>query len=108
MLQGTPRRDVARLVDDWSKEEMTMDGRQRATIGAYEAKTHFAEVLARVEAGEEVTITRHGAAVARLVPVRRAASREERRAAIDAIRQLAKGHRLRGLRIKDLVAEGRR
>lgn len=85
-----------------------MGGGQGSTIGAYEAKTHFSEVLSRVEAGEEVTITRHGAPVARLVPVRRAASREERRAAIDAIRQLAKGNSLRGLRIKDLIAEGRR
>lgn len=39
------------------------------TVGAYEAKTHLPALLARVEAGETVTITRHGHPVARLVPV---------------------------------------
>lgn len=42
-----------------------MDG----TIGAYEAKTHLAALLARVERGETLTITRNGRPVARLVPV---------------------------------------
>ena len=35
-------------------------------IGAFEAKTHLSELLAAVEAGEEITITRRGRAVARL------------------------------------------
>ncbi len=39
------------------------------TIGAFEAKTHLSELLARVEAGEQVTITKHGRPVARLVPI---------------------------------------
>jgi prevent-host-death family protein len=39
-----------------------------ATVGAFEAKTHFAQLLQRVERGEEITITRRGKAVARLVP----------------------------------------
>ena len=37
-------------------------------VGSFEAKTKFAELLARVQAGETFTITRHGVAVARLVP----------------------------------------
>lgn len=37
------------------------------TVGAFEAKTKFAELLDRVERGEEVVITRHGKTVARLV-----------------------------------------
>lgn len=40
-----------------------------ATVGAFEAKTHLSELLVRVEGGEEVTITKHGRPVARLVPV---------------------------------------
>lgn len=49
-------------------------------VGAYEAKTHLSELLEKVEAGEEITITKHGAPVAKLVPVkgkplRRSASR---------------------------------
>ena len=39
------------------------------TVGAFEAKTHLSELLARVEAGEHVTITKHGRPIARLVPV---------------------------------------
>ena len=31
-----------------------------ATVGAFEAKTHFAQLLQRVERGEEITITRRG------------------------------------------------
>lgn len=78
------------------------------TIGAYEARTHFSELLARVEEGDEITITRHGTPVAYLVPVQRKATPEQRRGAIDAMRQLSKQHRLGGLTIKDLIAEGRR
>lgn len=77
-------------------------------VGAYDAKTHFSELLERVENGEEVTITRHGAPVARMVPVRRTTSSKERREAIDAMRRFAKGNRLGGLRLKNLIAEGRR
>lgn len=39
-------------------------------IGAFEAKTHLSALLDRVEKGEELTITRRGVPVARLVPVR--------------------------------------
>jgi prevent-host-death family protein len=39
-----------------------------ATIGAFEAKTKLAELLDRVERGEEIVITRRGKPAARLVP----------------------------------------
>ena len=39
-----------------------------ATIGAFEAKTKFSELLERVSRGEEITITKHEKPVARLVP----------------------------------------
>ena len=39
------------------------------TIGVYEAKTHLAQLLERVENGERLTITRHGKPVAQLIPV---------------------------------------
>jgi prevent-host-death family protein len=38
-------------------------------VGAFEAKTHLSELLAAVEAGESITITRRGKAVAVLSPV---------------------------------------
>jgi prevent-host-death family protein len=45
-------------------------------VGAFEAKTHLSELLAAVEAGETVTITRRGKPVAQLIPM--AAERSER------------------------------
>jgi len=39
------------------------------TVGAYEAKTHLPRLLEQVEAGETITITKHGREVAKLVPV---------------------------------------
>ena len=38
------------------------------TVGAYEAKTHLSELLEKVEAGEEITITVAGRPVAQLGP----------------------------------------
>lgn len=78
------------------------------TVGAYEAKTHLSELLQKVEAGEEITITKHGAPVARLVPVHKEVRPEERIAAIARIQKLATGLSLGGLKVKDLIREGRR
>ena len=39
------------------------------TIGLFEAKTHLSELVARVEGGDEIVITRHNKPVARLVPI---------------------------------------
>ena len=82
--------------------------KKNGTVGAYQAKTHLSELLEQVEAGEEITITKHGAPVAKLVPVARQATAEERAAAIARIQELAKGLSLGGLKIKDLISEGRR
>lgn len=82
--------------------------RGRNTVGAYEAKTHLSELLERVERGQEIVITKHGAAVAKLVPVKKETSAEERLAAIERIEKLATGLSLGGLKVKALIAEGRR
>ena len=82
--------------------------RGSSTVGAYEAKTHLSELLEKVEAGAEITITKHGAPVAKLVPVKKGASPEERVAAIERIQKLASSVSLRGLKVKDLISEGRR
>jgi len=58
-------------------------------IGAFEAKNKLGQLLDLVEQGEEITITRHGREVARLVPIRSLRSREEARAAIRRIRERA-------------------
>ena len=41
------------------------------SVNVHEAKTHLSRLLERVEAGEEVVLSRHGRAVARLVPLAR-------------------------------------
>lgn len=38
------------------------------SITVVEAKAHFSALLAEVEAGAEIAVTRHGKVVARLVP----------------------------------------
>jgi len=76
------------------------------TVGIYELKAKISELVARAEKGEEVTITRHGRPVARLLPVDLPDAEEVRRA-IQEIRRLRRGNRLRGLTTKELVEEGR-
>ena len=49
------------------------------SVSVVEAKARFSAVLAEVEAGEEIAVTRHGKVVARLVP-------EQSRSAADAFR----------------------
>ncbi len=47
-----------------------------STVGAFDARTRFFELLEQIEAGQEVTITRHGIPVARIVPAATAAPAE--------------------------------
>ena len=77
-------------------------------IGAFEAKNKFGQLLDWVEGGEEVVITRRGKVVARLVSPARAVNRESARAAAAGIRARRTGVTLGGLKVKDLIAEGRR
>jgi prevent-host-death family protein len=76
-------------------------------IGAYEAKTHLPSLLERVEKGERFVITRHGRAIAELVPVTEHDIEAVRQALseLHAIRtQLAK----RGVRMRDVVGKNAR
>ena len=58
-----------------------------ATVTAFEAKTRFGELLDRVSKGEEVVITRHDKAVARLIP-EGAPRPDEVRRSVDGLRDL--------------------
>jgi prevent-host-death family protein len=76
-------------------------------IGAFEAKNTLGSLLDLVERGEEIVITRRGTPVARLVRETGVVDRERaRRAAADIIAG-SKGVTLRGLKLKDLIEEGR-
>jgi len=77
-------------------------------MGLFEAKTHLSELVARVEAGDEIVITRHNKPVARLVAVTQAKrSVAARHAAVDALLESAQGRRL-GTDWRALRDEGRR
>ena len=75
-------------------------------VGAYKAKTHLPALLERVARGEEITITKHGKPVARLVPIE-AVSLERRREAVERLKEFSKGRTL-GVPVKQLIEEGRR
>ena len=85
-----------------------MESTETSTVGAYNAKTRFSQLLERVATGEVITITRHGTPVARLIPAGPSASIESRQAAIKKMRELAASHSLDGLRLRDLISEGRK
>jgi prevent-host-death family protein len=54
-------------------------------VGAFEAKTHLSELLDKVENGEEITITRRGHPVAKLIPAK---PKHDVAAAMEAVRKL--------------------
>ncbi len=85
-----------------------MAARKPHFIDAVAAKTQFFHLLEMVEAGDAVTITRHGLPVACLVPNERATTAAERREAIEGIKKLGAKLRLGGTKIRDLIDEGRR
>ena len=76
-------------------------------IGAFEAKNRLSELLRLAEAGEEIAITNRGRIVARLVPPLPDVDRAEALRAVERIQTRRKGVTLGGIRIKDLVKEGR-
>ena len=81
------------------------------TVGAFEAKTKLAELLDKVEAGESITITRHGKAVAQLVAVRTEGEQARLQALIEEIKRTRVG-KDRGAKpgstIPELIKAGRR
>jgi prevent-host-death family protein len=78
-----------------------------ATVGAFEAKTHFASLLERAAKGEEIIITRHGTPVAKLTPMSPDNS-ERRRKAIERLMEFSKGQTLGDVTIRELRNQGRR
>jgi prevent-host-death family protein len=55
------------------------------SVTAFEAKTHFGRLLARVARGEEVVITKHEKPVARLVPEGRRSLESVRKAVAELV-----------------------
>jgi prevent-host-death family protein len=76
-------------------------------IGSFEAKTHWSALLARAAKGAEITITKHGLPVAKLVPAASTRKRDSKELGRE-VRALRKGNSLAGLTIRELISEGRR
>jgi len=79
-------------------------------VGAFEAKTHFSELLERAEHGEEIVITRRGKPVARLMPMTEV-KREDPRKILERMRKRAKTTGIKSFdwnEWKKYVEEGRR
>jgi prevent-host-death family protein len=77
-------------------------------VQASEAKTHLSRLLDEVERGETIIITRHGRAIARIVP-EASQRRREIDKAIDDITEFAKQSRKVTVdEILSLIREGRK
>ena len=77
------------------------------TVGAFEAKTHFNELLKRVSKGETIQITLLGVPVANLVPSKDGEPKDLKKV-VREIREIRRGASLGGLTIRGLIDEGRR
>ena len=77
-------------------------------IGAFEAKTHLAELLAQVATeGKSITITKRGVPVARLVPIGEPTVRAPEKL-LGAFRSFQDAHALPDVTTRQLIDEGRR
>jgi len=76
-------------------------------VGIYEAKSRLSKLIEQAETGEEVTITRHGKAVAKLVPVRARGGKAERAAAFDELAAFAKTVKAKPFNLRKAIESGR-
>lgn len=78
-------------------------------IGIFDARARFSELIGRVEAGEEVVLTRHGKPVVRLIRAGQNTQSKSRAAAVRRIRSLSKTLDLKigPKELKNAIAAGR-
>lgn len=85
---------------------------QATEFGVADAKARFSELLARAEAGETITINRHGRAVAKIVPAgKRELTPDERVKSWQEWVAYRRKHNITlgpDLTVKQLIEEGRR
>ena len=78
------------------------------TIGAFEAKTHFSQLLDRVAQGETITIARHGEPAALLGPVRPVAAKLPHAEIVKGMRELRRRVKPGKMSVRQMVEKGRR
>jgi prevent-host-death family protein len=76
-------------------------------VGAFEAKTHFNELLNRVSKGETIRITLRGIPVAKLVPSEDGEPKDLKKL-VREIREIRQGASLGDLTIRERIEEGQR
>jgi prevent-host-death family protein len=76
-------------------------------VSTAEAKNRLSELLGEVARGGEVVITKRGVPVAKLVPVVPPFDRDRAFRAAEGLREASRGVTLGGIKIKDLISEGR-
>ena len=77
-------------------------------VPLFDAKNRLSARVEEVIRGSEVTITRRGVAVAKLVPVLPSFDQDKARQTAEALRAASRGAKLAGIPIKELVDEGRK
>lgn len=79
-------------------------------FGAFEAKTHFSELLVKVINGERFIITKHGVQVAMIIPfTQKDEDTDPVKDAIQSLKKHRKGITLgKKLSIKKMLEEGRK
>jgi prevent-host-death family protein len=81
---------------------------QHMHVPLFDAKNRLSALVDQVVRGQEVTITRRGVAVAKLVPVLPSFDQDKARQTAQALRAASRGAKLAGIPIKELVDEGRK
>jgi len=81
------------------------------TIAVFEAKSRLSEILAAVELGQEFTVTKRGAPIARIIPYRDAqsdkAAQKARRQLIAHCLQARNAAPVEGFDVRSAIEEGR-
>ena len=77
------------------------------TIGNYEARTHWSEMLQDVKSGERYVILHKGEPIAELVPPQVENRQTRSKRAAEKLLQLMSSRALAEVDVKDLIEEGR-
>ncbi|WP_032138911.1 type II toxin-antitoxin system Phd/YefM family antitoxin [Rickettsia tamurae] len=74
-------------------------------INLLEAKTHFLNLIQRVQDGEQITICKHNTPVAKIIPITQKPKMDN---IVEKFAEFSKGKTLAPYTIKELRDEGRR
>ena len=78
-------------------------------VGAFEAKTHFSQIIEKAERGEDFIITRRGKPVAKIIPFQQEMEMTFKEA-VEGMKELRKKYRGKpgDFNVREAIEEGRR